>query len=395
MTYTRETLRADQNAETERCPPEAPRRAMSETPTENSTRGWGEMQGAAARAPTGGLTPPATRPWRAIPTTEPDGPSPSGSETPPAKVDAKTGVLPPAAGEAEVRSRSASHGPDDLRFTDPLVCEIVETWRLRQDLLRARIRLELQAQAIIRRMCAGDKAEAGRVWKSAQNGRDHPLAEEAFLLVSPLLAAREPLSAAIKVREKELTRLAKRLPVAALAESVRGLGWLSLAGIAGECGDLSAYRSVSAVWKRAGLAVIDGGRQRRVTGEAALLHGYSPSRRSVFYVISDCMLRAQGSGDAAGPYRLIYDAAKATALSKEWTAGHAHAHGLRVMTKELLKRLTLEWRAQARNDGAGEEPKPTPSAPRQPCSVRGRRLPDAHKPRAADGAPLIDMEDQQ
>lgn len=232
----------------------------------------------------------------------------------------------------------------DLRFTDPLIAEIVETWRLRQDMVRAQTKITLQIKSICRRFTAGDKAEADKLFASMQNGMAHPKAEACFMACLPLLEAKKPIEAARKVQEKHLAKMGARLPIAHVADDIKGVGHLALAKIVGECGDLSAYRSVSAVWKRAGLAVIDGGRQRRVAGDAALEHGYSPERRSTFWNIAAALIKAQGKDEDAGPYRRFYDAEKERQIEKGIPLGHAHNRAMRHMTKELLKAVAVEWR---------------------------------------------------
>ncbi len=234
-----------------------------------------------------------------------------------------------------------THAPD-ARFIDPLIQQIVQQWRIRQDFVRAQTRLTNQARAILRRLCGGDKDEAEKLWKAIQKGKPHPLAEIGEMAVTPLMVAQEPLLAARKGYEKAVAKLAKRLPIAEYAAQIDGLGMLGLGAIVGECGDLSAYKSVSAVWKRCGLAVIEGGRQRRVSGEAAFLHGYDGERRSVLWNRADPLFKRQSVVD--GPYRAVYDDAKAAKLAQEWTAAHAHNHALRLMTKRLLRDLTVAWR---------------------------------------------------
>lgn len=224
----------------------------------------------------------------------------------------------------------------DLRFAHPTAAEIRELWRLRQDMARAEKSLTNQIRAICRRL-AGGKVEGGKVYDSMMNGCAHPLAETAAAACAWLLAARQHPADGRKALEKRLTVLAKATPLWPWAEGVRGLGALSLAKVYGECGDPGAYRSEAALWKRAGLAVIDGGRQRLVGGDAALAHGYSPERRSTFFVVADCLLKAQGKGEAAGPYRRIYDDRKALERPRVESDGHAHNRAMRFMTKRLLR----------------------------------------------------------
>lgn len=263
----------------------------------------------------------------------------SNTQTPARAVFRST---PDREGEA-VQQWGDTHTKID-RFADPLIANILETWRQRQDMVRAQNRLILQAKAICRRFCDGDKTEAGRLYNAIVKGGDHPATASAGIAVLALLSAMAPLETTRKSYERHLTKQGKQLPIAHMAETIRGVSTQTLAVIAAECGDLSAYqKGVAGVWKRAGLAVIDGERQRKVAGDAALDHGYSPSRRSVFWNIADAMLKAQGKDDTAGPYRLIYDQRKAYELPRVETLGHAHNRAMRHMTKRLLKDLWREW----------------------------------------------------
>ncbi len=158
--------------------------------------------------------------------------------------------------------------------------------------------------------------------------------------------------------EKEMASLAKQLPVYPWWKNIRGAGDIGLAKIVGEAGNLSKYRDKSALWKRLGLAVIDGGRQRRVAGEAALLHGYSPARRSEIWNIADSLFRAQWRGadeDAnlparpIGPYGEYYGRRRTylAATRPDVTAGHANNEARRYMTKALIRDLRGAWNATA------------------------------------------------
>jgi len=245
---------------------------------------------------------------------------------------------------------------EDRRFSDPAVAEIVELWRQRQDFHRAEKRLTLQTKAILRRFCDGDKVEAERLHKLVIGGVA-PI--EAQMAVLPLVAAKKTVEEHRNQIEKTLRKLAKALPIyEAFVKDVRGFGELGLAATVGEIGDLSAYKSVSAVWKRAGLAVIEGGRQRRVAGDAALLHGYAPERRSVFWTLADSMLKAQGKEDKAGPYRRIYDARKAHERPRVTSDAHAHNRAMRVMFKQLLRDLAVAWK-----DLSGQSASDAPESP--------------------------------
>lgn len=250
-----------------------------------------------------------------------------------------------------VLSERADTGPEvPDRFADPLIAVIREIWRQRQDMVRAQQKLTLQSKAILRRFTAGDKDKAERLWKAITTGTDHPLAATAAQAIAPLRAASEPLEEARHRYELELGRLGKRLPIAHMADRVKGINHGTLARIVAEVGDFTAYdKGVSGIWKRAGLAVIDGERQRKKADkEAAIRHGYSPERHAVFWNVSQALLKAQGTADASGPYRRIYDRRKEHEIARAVPAYIAHARATRYMVKRLLRDIWREWRDLAK-----------------------------------------------
>lgn len=169
--------------------------------------------------------------------------------------------------------------------------------------------------------------------------------------------ALEPFDAMRDEAEKEMKKAARSLPVYAWAKEIRGLGDLGLAVIVGEAGDLAAYANPAKLWKRLGLAVINGERQRKKTApDEVALHGYNPRRRAEMYaVVGEPLLRAQWRGGkdgepghAIGPYGEAYARKKAEYLAREgWTAAHADAAARRYMTKCLLRDLWEAWRRAA------------------------------------------------
>lgn len=270
--------------------------------------------------------------------------------------------------------------------TDPICQQLVEEWRRRQDFLRARQRLDLQAQSVCRRICDGDEDKAAKLWAEVKKDADHELR----VWLAPYIAGMAPLEAAKVEREKVLAKLVKKLPIYAWAKGVGGLGDVSLAGIIGECGKFQPgeYRSVSALWKRMGMAVIEGERQRRVTGAAALDHGYNAERRSLMWNIGCCLIKAQvrsekdengkkipGSEYAIGELGALYLSHKAALAARNEAGGFAetaaraverakkagskpndanlegritkpHLHNMaqRYIEKRLLRQLWQAWR---------------------------------------------------
>lgn len=268
-------------------------------------------------------------------------------------------------GEAEAHKNRENQASSDLRFADPLVQAIVEQWRQRQDMVRAQTRLTLQAKAICRRFTAGDKDEADKLYAAVAGKGGHPMAEAAAMAIMPLVDAQAPLIEHRTAKDKALAKLAKDLPIAHMADEIRGVNLNTLAAIVGECGDLSAYKSVAAIWKRAGMAVIDGERQRLVAGnpEKAIRHGYSPARRSVFWNIGANLVRSGGKGDDASKYRLLYDEVKAREFEKLEHKGHADNRARRYITKRFLRDLYAAWKA------AGRAIKPSDASSRAPAPL--------------------------
>jgi hypothetical protein len=249
---------------------------------------------------------------------------------------------------------------------------IRETHRRRQDLHRAEKSLTLQIKAICRRLCAGalaakwkageidegayrkqTKADADILYAAIVKEQPHPLFLAATLNTSAFFEARAILESRRAQTEKELDRLAKALPVVEWVSGVKGMGIGSLAAIVGEAGDLSNYSTHSKLWKRLGLAVIGGERQRCVAGDAALEHGYNPARRSIVWNIGQCIIKSQSAkidketGEVikpAGPYRAVYDARKAYELERGIPKGHAHNRATRYMEKRVIRDLWSAWR---------------------------------------------------
>lgn len=234
----------------------------------------------------------------------------------------------------------------DTRFENPTIAMIYRTWRNRQNMVRAEGKLVLQIKAICRGFADGEIKEANKLFSALKKGEG---SIELIAATKPLLDAREPLLKSRNNFEKWLSDLAKELPVATFVDKVKGFGHLGLASIVGEVGDFMAYeKELDGIYKRAGLAVIDGERQRKHSNaEMALVHGYSPSRHAVFWTIGDSLLKSQGKEENAGPYRIIYDNRKVYERERVETDGHAHNRALRYMTKRLVKDLYKEWKEVA------------------------------------------------
>jgi hypothetical protein len=181
-----------------------------------------------------------------------------------------------------------------------------------------------------------------------------------------------------KRHEKEMENLAKMLPVAPWVDAVPGLGMLGLATIVAETGDLSNYANVAKVWKRLGYAPYNGkagstwkrptwrGGDPALTSEEWIENPFSAKRYSLLYVISVWLLNTQwtgaaktedGIGKPKGPYGEVYAKRQAhTAVTHpDWTKMHSRMDALRIMMKEVLKDLWLEWQRVTKLDAAGRQ----------------------------------------
>lgn len=206
--------------------------------------------------------------------------------------------------------------------------------------------------------------------------------DEVAIALHPLLLARLEIEPRRVEKEKALTELAKQLPIAHIVDDTKGFGLLGLAGIVGEVGAIGEYRTVQGLWKRCGLAVIDGERQgRRSDPDEAALHGYAPARRSVMWNVGSALIGHLGHG----PRPRVGEDIEAREDLSEWQkmlvsqlrkiaekdpkhrkpdaerkgevyesySKHASNMARRFVEKQFLKRLWQEWRevsAQFRSD---------------------------------------------
>jgi hypothetical protein len=225
-------------------------------------------------------------------------------------------------------------------------------------------------------------ALAGRIREAVEKGEsvlrlvpfplDDPRMESLnnFLPLIPISAySRSAWDEQRELVEQEMKRIVVTLPVwPFVKEQGKGVGELGLARIVGEAPRIYQYETPYKLWKRLGLAVIDGERQnRRSSKEDALIHGYNPSRRAeAWSVLSDVMLRAQwrgakkddpdSEGYPIGPYGAVYGRRKALTLQRiepnehlpfghpdRWHKKRCDDDARRVMAKEFLRDLWLVW----------------------------------------------------
>lgn len=187
-------------------------------------------------------------------------------------------------------------------------------------------------------------------------------------VIQAALAGCVPWDALESDNTKRMEALAVTLPVwDRWAKSVRGLGARSLATLVAEIGNPDDYATVARVWKRMGVAVLDGVRQGGLSKSANkdqwIEHGYKAKRRALLFVVGDCLVKSNGDGY----YRAVYLARKQYKIAKAMergmlvapaaripkakreqyvSEGHIHKRAQRYMEKRLLKHLWQAWRAQ-------------------------------------------------
>ncbi len=144
-----------------------------------------------------------------------------------------------------------------------------------------------------------------------------------------------------------------------------GIGLPGVAAIVGEAGDLSNYEYPMKIWKRFGLAVIDGERQRRVANDPmkAIEHGFNPLRRSLMFTLGDSIVKRKPTEkNDFKPCRLHalleerkeYERGRDTIVKykdkktgkmveKPISVGHIHARAKRYVEKRILCDLLYAW----------------------------------------------------
>jgi hypothetical protein len=191
--------------------------------------------------------------------------------------------------------------------------------------------------------------------KSGAQEAEHLFMSAGFLLDVIERAGFERQKRAI---EKMMEKDAARFGMGEFISETRGFSSTQLANIIGEAGDLANYATVSRLWKRMGMAVIDGVRQSKQTDKSkALDYGYNPSRRAAMWNIGETIIKAQirnnkdedgkkvGESYAIGYLGQVYLDRKAdyAARHPEKTKAHIHNDSKRYMEKRLLKLLWLAW----------------------------------------------------
>lgn len=243
--------------------------------------------------------------------------------------------------------------------------------RQRNQLMNAEFRTNNHFLAL-ERMAAG-KPKGKR--KVVMTPKQIEFAQAIAAKVNPIL--KPALKAFHKERialDRELGKLAEQLPeeVYSWAMNIRGVGRLGLSLIIGATGDLSKYSGPSKVWKRLGIAVIDGERQRKIAGKTpekkllAIRHGFNPTRRALVYNISEALMKQN-----RGEYKTLYDERKALELERlpdipKGRKAWAHQRALRYMVRRFILHLWCKWNGKPLSlaQSCFDKPKNVPSQAR-------------------------------
>ena len=256
----------------------------------------------------------------------------------------------------------------DSSDTIPEIIDRITHWqRIRNDFMRMQTAVHNKMCGIIRRVVDCGPNESPRILKelphdTSTHGRvkldnpssDHILVElgdKQFKIphwcIMHLFMFRD-FHKESKARRKSYESLmeseVKKLPIWKWAEPVRGIGPLLLALLVGEVGALSKYPNPAKVWKRFGVAVIEGERQGfglKNNAPKALVHGYSPRRRSVLWQVGDVLIKSNRDG----VYKKLYDERKIEeAKNPELKSKmHIHRRAQRYMEKRLLVDMWEAW----------------------------------------------------
>jgi len=188
--------------------------------------------------------------------------------------------------------------PETQAEKDPIMVQLEQAHRLREDFLKMRIMIGNQISAIKRRIKLIPDPEARQYVETQLQPDVHFEA----------ITGADIYDRAEKAYAKQMIQLAKQLPCHDWWCEQDGCSTLSFAALIAEAGDIGGYSSPAKLWKRLGLAVCNEGDH---AGEAeknrqkGVNTGYSKRRRMIMYRISSAIVKKKGK------YRDIYDRRKA------------------------------------------------------------------------------------
>lgn len=205
-------------------------------------------------------------------------------------------------------AKSRRKAKEPTRTKEQAIAEIVEYGRLWRDAVRATTGLTNQAKGICRRYLTTsheeweDEKARAKIVKAAGELYKRVIAGEGPIGIGSIVmgfeTAKEPFEALRKQYEKAISAAVRDLLIwHDFVAPVKGISEVWFGLIISEAGDIGAYPKHDRLWKRMGLAVIEGERQRKcVDAEKAAKHGYSPVRRSTMWVVGNGLIGGMGNG---------------------------------------------------------------------------------------------------
>lgn len=136
--------------------------------------------------------------------------------------------------------------------------------------------------------------------------------------------------------EKDIKKAVKGVEIIDRMIEVKGVGPMLSAKVVSMI-DINRADTISALWRYAGYAVVDGAREKPTKGER--LH-YNARLKTTCYLVGSSFLKS------GSPYRKVYDDSREyyEANRPDWTKAHQHNAAMRRMIKLWLSHLWLEWR---------------------------------------------------
>lgn len=268
----------------------------------------------------------------------------------------------PLSSPACVDDVEASEGPNDslapFEVTElPLAAVAEAVGRLallhrdREDMVMVSVGIQQRIKARLRRLAAAKHGHTlpcshctrlAQEWAKGKGDDEGVIAAAA--VSAPLLDVLKPIEANIRKIEREMAKAVALTPAGPFAAAHRGVGVLNLAKVIAETGDLASYERPAQLWKRMGLAVVEGAAQRKKAG-----HGFSPRRRAIAWLMGESVIKG-GRG-----YREVYLERKRYESARHeecaWVeggkvgCGRCHNRAHRYMEKRVLRDLWVAWRA--------------------------------------------------
>ncbi len=136
--------------------------------------------------------------------------------------------------------------------------------------------------------------------------------------------------------DRDISSIVANMPIYHCMFGVKGIGPVLAAKLIALI-DIERCPTVSSLWRYAGLAVIDGKRERMVKGEK--MH-YNRRLKVTCYLIAMSFIKSRS------PYRRLYDEKRAYYEQNrpDWLKMHRHLAAMRYMVKIFLQHLWITWR---------------------------------------------------